>query len=71
MQVGVLHGGFEECGNDLFPNIYARLEDPEILHFVQSKIGSPTFDLPSSAGISSLPGSSGLNLTGHSGLKVP
>ena len=38
-QIGVLHGGVSECGNSQYPNIYARLEDPEILSFVLDMLG--------------------------------
>lgn len=39
IQVGVLHGGVGQCGNSVYPGIYARLEDKEILDFVKTKIG--------------------------------
>ncbi len=38
IQVGILHGGVDNCGNEKFPNIYARLEDEEIWTFVMQQV---------------------------------
>ena len=44
MQIGVLFGGVGECGNKDFPNIYARLEDKDILNWVKVVGGVPDAD---------------------------
>ncbi len=36
MQVGVLHGAVGPCGSDIFPDIFTRLDDQEILDFVDT-----------------------------------
>ena len=38
VQIGVVHGGIQECSNDAFPAILVRLDHPEILDFVQDAI---------------------------------
>jgi len=42
MQIGVLFGGVGQCGNKDFPNIYARLEDEEILNWIKVNAGIKT-----------------------------
>ena len=37
-QVAVVHGALRDCGDPLFPGVYVRLEDPEILSFIESAI---------------------------------
>ena len=38
-QYGVVHGGIGDCGNSKYPNIYARIEDPEIHGFIWEHLG--------------------------------
>ena len=38
-QYGVVHGGVGECGNNKYPNIYARIEDPNINDFIKKELG--------------------------------
>ena len=38
VQIGVIHGGIQECSNDVFPAIIVRLDNPDILDFVQNAI---------------------------------
>ena len=38
-QYGVVHGGVGECGNNKYPNIYARIEDPNINDFIRKELG--------------------------------
>ena len=38
-QYGVVHGGIGDCGNSKYPNIYARIEDPEIHGFIWEQLG--------------------------------
>ena len=38
-QYGVVHGGIGECGNNRYPNIFARIEDPEINAFIKEELG--------------------------------
>ena len=42
-QIGVVHGAVSECGDNNFPAIFARLDDPQILFFIQ---GVVKFGLP-------------------------
>lgn len=37
--MGVVQGGFGGCGSRDFPGIYVRLEDEDILDFVNGVIG--------------------------------
>ena len=39
-------GGVGACGNKDFPNIYARLEDKEILNWVKAVAGISVVDIP-------------------------
>jgi secreted trypsin-like serine protease len=34
MQVALVHGGVNKCGDANFPGIYTRLEDSEVLDFI-------------------------------------
>ena len=38
-QYGIVHGGVGECGNNKYPNIFARVEDPEINGFIREEMG--------------------------------
>ena len=40
VQVGILHGGAEECSNKRFPAIFNRLSNPSIFKFVFREIFS-------------------------------
>ena len=53
IQVGVLSGGFGECGTDKFPNLYARLEDPKVFDFIMDilKPEKSTFSTKQISGI--------------------
>ena len=42
-QYGVVHGGVGECGNNKYPNIFARIEDPEINDFINKELGKQLF----------------------------
>ena len=44
LQVSVVHGGLGECGNNEFPGIYVRLDDPEILHFIRQATNASQVD---------------------------
>ena len=35
VQIGVVHGSVGECGDQIFPAIYAKLDDPEIFYFIE------------------------------------
>ncbi|TRY79521.1 hypothetical protein TCAL_12893 [Tigriopus californicus] len=36
IQVGIVQGGVGDCGDSRYPGIYIRLDDPDILAFIQS-----------------------------------
>ena len=42
-QIGLLHGGLEECSNVKFPAIYLRLDSPTIHQWLRSQIDVPKF----------------------------
>ena len=42
-QYGVVHGGIGECGNNRYPNIFARIEDPEINAFIKEELGKQQY----------------------------
>ncbi len=35
-QIGVVHGAFGQCGDKNLPTIFARLDDPQILTFINA-----------------------------------
>ena len=35
VQLGIVQGGVNVCGDKLFPDIYTRIEDPEVFNFIQ------------------------------------
>ena len=37
-QYGIVHGGIGKCGNNKYPNIFARIEDPEVNSFIQKEL---------------------------------
>ena len=37
-QYGIVHGGIGQCGNNKYPNIFARIEDPEIHAFIKDEL---------------------------------
>ena len=39
-QFGIVHGGVGQCGNNKYPNIFARIEDPEINAFIMDELGA-------------------------------
>ena len=39
-QYGIVHGGVGQCGNNKYPSIYARIEDPEIHEFIKKELGN-------------------------------
>ena len=45
VQVGIVHGGVSECGNDRYPNIYTRVEDPEIFRFIEKHLGMDSYGI--------------------------
>lgn len=38
IQVGIVQGGVGDCGDSQYPGIYIRLDDPDILAFIQSVV---------------------------------
>ena len=34
VQVGIVHGSESDCGDANFPDIYSRLQDPEVFSFI-------------------------------------
>jgi len=38
IQVAIVHGGVGACGDSRYPDIYVRLDDPEIFNFIRSQI---------------------------------
>merc|ERR1712193_409208 len=42
-QIGVLHGGLEQCNNKRYPAIYVRLDNPSIYQWLRSQIRVPNF----------------------------
>ena len=49
-QIGIVQGGAGACGSQIFPGIYARLDDYDVLSFIYKTAFEKTIDLPSSAG---------------------
>ena len=37
-QLGVLHGGVTQCSSNVLPSIYTRLDDPNILQFIENEL---------------------------------
>ena len=37
-QIGVVHGSAASCDGSRFPGIFVRLDDPEVLNFIQSEV---------------------------------
>ena len=38
VQVGILHGGVRECENNIYPGIYNRIDQPDILAWIKEKV---------------------------------
>ena len=47
LQVGIVHGGGGDCGNERFPGVYARLDDFDVLSFIYKIAFGKTIDLHS------------------------
>ena len=45
-----MQGGAGPCGNDIFPGIYARLDDHDVLSFIYKKAFGKNTNLPSAPG---------------------
>ena len=45
-----MQGGAGSCGNDIFPGIYARLDDIDVLSFIYKTAFGKNVDSPSSPG---------------------
>ena len=41
-----MQGGAGACGNDIFPGIYARLDDYDVLSFIYKKAFGKNLDSP-------------------------
>jgi len=39
IQVGVVHGSLNSCGNKTYPGVYARLSDQKNLEFIKNMMG--------------------------------
>ena len=50
IQIGVLQGGAGACGNDIFPGIYANLDDYDVLSFIYKTAFWGNNSSPSSPG---------------------
>ena len=37
-QIGVVHGSAASCDGSRFPGIFVRLDDPEVLNFIQREV---------------------------------
>ncbi len=40
VQVGIVHGGIGRCGSNIFPGVYVRTSDKQVLDFIKSIMGS-------------------------------
>ena len=49
-QIGIVQGGAGPCGNDIFPGIYARLDDYDVLSFVYKTAFGKNIDSPKPSG---------------------
>ena len=51
VKVGIVSSGVSKCGDRLFPGIYARVGDRQILEFIRSEARmDPATDIPVDAG---------------------
>ena len=45
IQHGVLHGGIEQCHNDRYPGIYTRVDNADVLSFINYEVfGEGTYN---------------------------
>ena len=49
-QIGIVQGSAGPCGNDIFPGIYARLDDYDVLNFIYKTAFGKNIDSFSSSG---------------------
>ena len=47
VQVGIVQGSAGDCGNERFPEVYARLDDYDVLSFIYKTAFGNTLELPS------------------------
>lgn len=39
VQWGIVHGMIGQCGNSVYPTLYARIEEPDIFRFIMEQLG--------------------------------